>query len=100
MEGHTSRHDDRVLRVKGRIDFWINSTRLFCFPLHTFSTSSIYYISHSCSGLTEMYRYEPRDKSGPMEVDNPDPMARLAQYAIPQEDGPSRKRQSPIICVS
>jgi hypothetical protein len=29
-----------------------------------------------------------------MEVDNPDPMARLAQYAIPQEDGPSRKRQS------
>ena len=47
-----------------------------------------------------MYRYEPRDKSGPMEVDNPDPMARLAQYAIPQEDGPSRKRQSPLICVS
>ena len=41
----------------------------------------------------EMYRFEPRDKSGPMEVDNPDPMARLAQYAIPQEDGPSRKRQ-------
>jgi len=48
----------------------------------------------------EMYRYEPRDKSGPMEVDNPDPMARLAQYAIPQEDGPSRKRQSPFARVS
>jgi len=30
-----------------------------------------------------------------MDVDNPDPMARLAQYAVPaQEDGPSRKRPS------
>ena len=42
-----------------------------------------------------MYRYEQRDRSGPMDVDNPDPMARLAQYAVPaQEDGPSRKRPS------
>jgi hypothetical protein len=41
-----------------------------------------------------MFRHEQRDKSGPMDVDNPDPMARLAQYAIPPDDGPSRKRQS------
>jgi hypothetical protein len=60
-------------------------------PFTTYPTAGL--------GIKEMYRYEPRDKSGPMEVDNPDPMARLAQYAIPQEDGPSRKRQSPFICV-
>lgn len=33
-----------------------------------------------------------RDRSGPMDVDASDPMARLADYALP-DDGPARKRE-------
>ncbi|RSH93329.1 hypothetical protein EHS25_007683 [Saitozyma podzolica] len=41
-----------------------------------------------------MFRYQARDKSGPMDVDSPeDPLHRLAQFAVPsQEEGPARKR--------
>jgi hypothetical protein len=39
---------------------------------------------------------EPRDRSGPMDIDEPDPLARLDQYALPDQaygEGPSRKRK-------
>jgi hypothetical protein len=42
-----------------------------------------------------MYGYEARDRSGPMDIDEHDPMARIAQFALPNPDeGPSRKRES------
>ncbi|ORX37705.1 Di-sulfide bridge nucleocytoplasmic transport domain-domain-containing protein [Kockovaella imperatae] len=40
-----------------------------------------------------MYRHEPRATYGPMDIDQPDPSARIAQFALPDhEEGPSRKR--------
>ena len=48
----------------------------------------------------KMYGYEPRDRSGPMDIDEQDPMARVAQFALPHpEEGPSRKREYLIVCV-
>jgi hypothetical protein len=46
--------------------------------------------------VRSMFRYQARDKSGPMDVDSPeDPLHRLAQFAVPsQEEGPARKRAS------
>lgn len=42
-----------------------------------------------------MFRYEPRDKSAPMDLDQPEVQHRLAQFAIPEpEEGPARKRES------
>ncbi|CAD6565415.1 MAG: hypothetical protein TREMPRED_001171 [Tremellales sp. Tagirdzhanova-0007] len=39
-----------------------------------------------------MSRYEPRDRSGPMDIDNHDPIDRLSQFALHDpEQGPSRK---------
>lgn len=41
-----------------------------------------------------MFRYEPRDKSAPMDLDQPEVQHRLAQFAIPEpEEGPARKRK-------
>ena len=41
-----------------------------------------------------MVQYEPRDRSGPMDVDNHDPIDRLSQFALHDpEEGPSRKRE-------
>ena len=41
-----------------------------------------------------MSRYEPRDRSGPMDIDNHDPIDRLSQFALHDpEQGPSRKRE-------
>jgi len=41
-----------------------------------------------------MYRYEQRDRSGPMDVDGHDPVDRLALFALHDpEEGPSRKRE-------
>ncbi len=39
---------------------------------------------------------EPRDRYGPMEIDEPDPLAKLNQYTIQDDsygEGPSRKRK-------
>lgn len=38
--------------------------------------------------------FETRDRSGPMDIDQHDPMERLAHFAISEpNEGPSRKRQ-------
>jgi hypothetical protein len=47
-----------------------------------------------------MYGYEPRDRSGPMDVDDQNPLSRLESFALPQpEDGPARKRMYRLISL-
>ncbi len=73
---------------------WIKSD--FCALFALLLPSGVLYFIASDSKVTQtaMQRYEQRDRSGPMDVDNHDHLDRLAQYALHDpEEGPSRKRE-------
>lgn len=72
---------------------WTTSTATFVDKIHPATTKSQKSTtSLAIASTTPHDMYEPRDRSGPMDVDQSDPLGRAAQYAL--DDRPARKRES------